>query len=279
MAAGADPERQVLLREGRPGDDAPARDPAGLRRELGGERRGKARWRRGEVDLVPPQRPERVGRVVRRQGEDEPVEVGRVRPPVAGVPDQDEPPAGLEPADEEGAVADRPAGLRIVDPVTPDRRDVLAGQRVARQDEVEEAPPVGERLPQLDHERLRTELAEAADLRVELAGALLRGRLPGGERAVGELEVGRADLHAVVPARLRPDVVGERERLFADRHPRDEVRPEDEIRTDLEGALEHLREHRIEMRDVARAERVQAGERRARGHDGSAALRRRSAGD
>jgi hypothetical protein len=217
MTAAPDAEREVLVGEIGPRDDAPAREPTHVR----GTPDEQGSDELGDVDLVPTQRPERIGRVENVEAVDETAEIGGA-PPVVWVPDEGQLTAAVEPADEEGAVADRPAGVRIVDSVAPHLRDVLAGERVVGQDRVEELPPATDRLPKHDPKRLRVECLEAPDLPVELSGA---GIAVSGVRPVGEAKVCGADGHAVVPPCLRADVIGERERIPADRCPRDEVRP------------------------------------------------------
>ncbi len=69
---------------------------------------------------------------------------------------------------------------------------------------------------------------------------------------MGELEVGGADRHPVAPARFRPDVVRQPERLPRDVHRGDEVRPHDEVGTGLERAFENLGNRRVEAQAAAR---------------------------
>ena len=76
-----------------------------------------------------------------RESDDEPLDVGWVRPPVAGVAAEDELPAALEPLDEERATSDGSTRPRIVDPVAPDPREVRTAERVRREDVPEEVVP------------------------------------------------------------------------------------------------------------------------------------------
>ncbi len=75
---------------------------------------------------------------------------------------------------------------------------------------------------------------------------------------MGELEVGRTDLHPIAPARFRPDVVRQPERLRRDVHCGDEVRPDDEVWAGLERALENLGNRRVEAQPAAR-QGIEAG--------------------
>src|SRR5215211_369364 len=130
MTTRPEAEHEVLILVRGPGRDPPSGKPLHLC-GVSRERRVEA----GDVDLVPAQRPERIGigRVEHVEAPDDAVEVSGVPPPVVWVSDEDHLTAALEPAGEEGAVTDQPAGLRILDAVTPYLRDVLAGQRVPGQ--------------------------------------------------------------------------------------------------------------------------------------------------
>ena len=77
----------------------------------------------GDVELAAPQLLAGIGRRP-RESDDEPLDVGWVRPPVAGVTAEDELPAALESLDEERAAPDGSTRPRIVDPVAPDLREV-----------------------------------------------------------------------------------------------------------------------------------------------------------
>ena len=135
-----------------------------------------------------------------------------MRTPVARVANEGQLLSALPALDEEGAASDRPARLRIVDRVRPDRLQVLAEERMPRQDLAEqEASPVCEARAEDDSDRLRVEGADAADLRqvgVSGVGTVLA------DRAMGEDEVLRADLHAVAPVGFGADVVRQREGGF-----------------------------------------------------------------
>ena len=76
------------------------------------------RWwnARGDVELAAPQLIAGIGRRP-RESEHEPLDVGRVRSPVARVASEDELPAALEALDEEWATPDRSTRPRIVDPL------------------------------------------------------------------------------------------------------------------------------------------------------------------
>src|SRR5215211_3942134 len=128
MTTRPEAEHEVLILVRGPGRDPPSGKPLHLC-GVSRERRVEA----GDVDLVPAQRPERIGLVENVEAVDDAVEGGGVPPPVVWVPDEGQLTAALEPAGEEGAVTDQPAGLRILDAVTPYLRDVLAGQRVPGQ--------------------------------------------------------------------------------------------------------------------------------------------------
>ena len=229
MATGADADLEVV-----PAGRALVReDPqSGLLLELGDETRREVR---GDVQLTPSERfAER--RALNLEANDEPVKVGRVGAPVAGVPAERDLLAALPALDEEGPAPDRRTRLRILDPVRPDAGQIDARERMARQDVPEQFPPAGETGAQDDLDRLRVESSNAANLRlVNILGARPEDRL------VGEDEVRSGDRHPVAPAGLRANVVRQRERRPGrERDARDESRPPREIRTDVERRLEHL---------------------------------------
>ncbi len=269
MAPGTHPKHEVLHHGARPRGDPPARDLHDLTSELLTD--GRSADGESEVELAAAERPERIARV-EIEAEDEAVEVRRVRAPVARVPDERELLATLESPDEEGAAPDRCTGLRVVDPVDPHLRQVLSNEGVAREHDRIQVLPVGKRVAQLDLERLRAEDARSPDLAVELSHVECRG-LEGDVLLVGEAEVGCRDRDSVRPARVRPDVIRERERLPVDRNARDEVRPRDEIGTDLERPLENLGQSRVVVTEVA-SEGIEAGHLRTGGDNGPAAFRR-----
>ena len=64
-----------------------------------------------------------------------------MRPPVVGISPENELLPALPVVDEEGAAPDRPTGLRVVHPVDPDLREVLATECMRRKDEREQAAP------------------------------------------------------------------------------------------------------------------------------------------
>ena len=177
-------------------------------------------------------------------------------PPVTRVPDECELLALLEPAGQERAAADRRAGVRVVDPVEPHLRQVVSREDMLRQDDRVQLAPASERPAELDAERLRAEHPRASDVAVEHT-LVERGLGEGAVLLVGELEVGGRDRAAVAPASLRPDAVGDRERLLRDGEPADEVRPLHEVRPGLEGALENLAQKGIDVEDRT-GERIEA---------------------
>src|SRR5215211_281955 len=137
------------------------------------------------------------------------------------------PPAG----EDERATRDRSPALRIVDPVSPDRLEVLSGERMPGEDGAEEVPPTAPglaedepHLPAIKDPRLRDQLP--------LGKALFLGERPVQlpERPPGEPEVAGRDRPAVTPARVFLDRVGEREGPepdlgVADDEIRDEIAP------------------------------------------------------
>ena len=129
MTARAHPESKVLRRRRRPRRHAPARKPSNLTCDLRAHEVAAEGQR--DIDLVPPEWVEGIERVL-AEAMDEAVEVRRVWPPVAGVPDEREALAALEGLDEEGAARDRPARPRAVDPVTPDLGYIQSRERVPR---------------------------------------------------------------------------------------------------------------------------------------------------
>src|SRR5215213_11269639 len=152
------------------------------------------------------------------------------------------PPAG----EDERATRDRSPALRIVDPVSPDRLEVLSGERMPGKDVEEElsptAPGLAEdepHLPAIEDPRLRDQLALGEAL-------ILRKRsvqLP--ERPPGEPEVAGRDRSAVAPARVLLDRVGEREGPrrdlgVADDEVRDEIAPSAQRVRAVEDAVDHL---------------------------------------
>ena len=173
-----------------------------------------------------------------RESDDEPLDVGWVRPPVAGVAAEDELPAALEPLDEERAASDGSTRPRIVDPVAPDLREVRTAERVRRQDVPEESPPGREPRPQNHSHGLAINGTGTADGGVEFTQ--LRGTVTA-YRPQREDEVLRRDRDSVAPARLRTDVVGQREwSPPREVDPRDEAFLEREVGTDLERRLQNL---------------------------------------
>ena len=83
-----------------------------------------------------------------------------------------------------------------------------------REDDGVQLSPPGHRLGELDTERLRIHDLRPADLLVHGLEVAV-GRRVGRERLVREAKVGRGDRHAVAPARLGPNVVGEDKRPLA----------------------------------------------------------------
>jgi hypothetical protein len=79
------------------------------------------------------------------EAENESVEIGRVRSPIAGVPDERESLPAFPPFDEEGTARDWLACLRVVDPVPPEvsTPEVVAAKRVPGKDDPEQALPAG----------------------------------------------------------------------------------------------------------------------------------------
>ena len=170
VAARAYPKREVLHHRRGPGDDAPPRKLPGFAGNLRAQ--GATAQSQSYVELVPFHRREWVAWVLRCETGDEAVEVRGVRPPVPRVPDEREPLSSLPALDEERAAADPTAGLRVVDPVAPDLRDVESRERVARQHHVVQlASPVRIRLSKRDLERLRVEHADRLHLVVIPSGS------------------------------------------------------------------------------------------------------------
>ncbi len=192
----------------------------------------------GDIELAAPQLLAGIGGR-QRESDDEPLDVGRVRPPVAGVAAEDElPPAALEPLDEERATSDRSTRPRIVDPVAPDLREVRTAERVRRQDVPEESPPGREPRPQNHSHGLAIDGTRTADGGVEVTE--LRGTVTA-YRLEREDEVLGSDRDAVAPVRRRMDVVGQREwSPPREVDPRDEAFLEREVGTDLERRLQNL---------------------------------------
>ena len=173
-----------------------------------------------------------------RESDDEPVDVGWVRPPVAGVAAEDELPAALEPLDEERATSDRSTRSRIVDPVAPDLREVRTAERVRREDVPEEVVPARGPRPKNHSQGLAIDGTRTADGGVELTDFRNTVTAYGLER---EDEVLRGDRDSVAPARRRMDVVGQRERSPPrEVDPRDEAFLVREVGTNLERPLQNL---------------------------------------
>ena len=192
------------------------------------------RWwnARGDVELAAPQLIDGIGSRL-RESDDEPLDVGWVRSPVAGVAPEDELPAALEPLDEERATSDGSTRPRIVDPVAPDLREVRTAERVRREDVPEEVGPARGPRPKNHSQGLAIDGARTPDGGVEVTefrGAVTAYRLQ------REDEVLRRDRDSVAPARLRADVVGQREwSPPREVDPRDEAFLVREVGTDLEG--------------------------------------------
>ena len=171
------------------------------------------RWwnARGDVELAAPQLFAGIGRRL-RESDDEPLDVGWVRPPVAGVAAEDELPAALESLDEERAAPDGSTRPRIVDPVAPDLREVRTAERVRREDVPEEVVPVRGPRPKNHSHGLAIDGARTSDGGVEVTD--FRNTVTA-YRPQREDEVLRRDRDSVAPARRRMDVVGQRERSAA----------------------------------------------------------------
>ncbi len=212
------------------------RDHAHPRQPTNG--RDKRWWTdHGDIELAARQRIAGI-RSLHRESEDEPLDVGWVRSPVAGVAPEDELLAALVPLDEERATPDGSTRPRIVDSVAPDLREVRTAERVRRQDVPEESPPGREPRPQNHSHGLAIHGTRTADGGVEFTE--LRGTVTA-YRPQREDEVLGRDRDSVAPARRRMDVVGQREwSPPREVDPRDEAFLEREVGTDLERRLQNL---------------------------------------
>ena len=147
MATRAPAQGEVLDRAERDHSDAEARKPPELGEDL---RVTCERY----VDVALPERREHVLR--RRnsartaEAEDDPVEVGGMRPPVARVPDERHLPPTLVVLKEERTTPDRRTGPGIFDPVPPYLFQVATSERVRGQDAGEQCPPSGRPFPHDD---------------------------------------------------------------------------------------------------------------------------------
>ena len=232
-----------------------------------------------DVELAAPQLLSGVG-YRHRESDDEPLDVGWVRSPVAGVAAEDELPAALKPLDQERATSDGSTRPRIVDPVAPDPREVRTAERVRRQDVAEEVAPSRGPWPENDSQGLAIDGARTPDGGVEVTE--LRGSVTA-YRLEREDEVLRRDRDAVAPARLRADVIGQCERLprrVVD--PRDEAFLVREVGTDVEGLLQNLlAPDHLPPLIAAHGQNVQTGRLGGHANDERAAalrrLRRRAA--
>ena len=214
----------------------------------------------GDVELAAPQLLAGIGSRL-RESDDEPLDVGRVRPPVAGVAAEDELPAALEPLDEERATSDRSTRSRIVDPVAPDLREVRTAERVRREDVPEEVVPARGPRPKNHSQGLAIDGTRTPDGGVEVTDFRNTVTAYGPER---EDEVLRRDRDSVAPPRRRMDVVGQREwSPPREVDPRDEAFLVREVGTNLERPLQNL-VNPEEQPSVA-APRVGRSDRQARG--------------
>src|SRR6476620_6533592 len=140
------------------GRDADSGLPANSRHEIG-------RHTLGDVEGTAS---ECLGRVRSRCGEDDDdaVEVRRVRPPVPGIPAENELTSAVPALDEKRTAPDRLPGLRVVDAVGPDFAEICSSERVFRQNAAEQIAP--DRRPRLedDFERLRVDDVKTAYDRV-----------------------------------------------------------------------------------------------------------------
>ena len=153
----------------------------------------------GDVELAAPQLLAGIGSRL-RESDDEPLDVGRVRSPVAGVAAEDELAAALEPLDEERATSDGSTRPRIVDPVAPDLREIRTAKRVRWEDVPEEVVPARGPRPKNDSQGLAIHGTRTSDGGVEVTE--LRGSVTA-YRLEREDEVLRRDRDSVAPARLR----------------------------------------------------------------------------
>ena len=191
----------------------------------------------GDVELAAPQLVAGIGSR-RRESDDEPLDVGWVRSPVAGVAPKDELPAALEPLDEERATSDGSTRPRIIDPVAPDLREVRTAERVRRQDVPEEVAPARGPRPENHSQGLAIDGARTPDGGVEVT-ELRRGVTA--YRPEREDEVLRRDRDSVAPARLGMDVIGQCEwSPPREVDPRDEAFLVREVGTDVERLLQNL---------------------------------------
>ena len=156
--------------------------------------------------------------------------------PSSGGAAQDELAAMLEAVDEERAASDWLSRLRIVDPVPPDLRQILAGERVSRKDPAEEEPPSALRSQQNDVDGLRIgarTLRTHWRWRSSPSGRSLR------IGSIGEHEVPRHDRYAVAPARLGANAVAKREGRLPYDLPAGKVRSEVAGGVSLKAPMEH----------------------------------------
>ena len=93
----------------------------------------------------------------REKAEDEAVEVGLVRTPVARIADERELAAAVDRDEEERAAADRVSRLRVIDPVLPDGPWILACEGMPWQNHSEEVAPARVAGAEVDPNRLRVE--------------------------------------------------------------------------------------------------------------------------
>jgi hypothetical protein len=156
--------------------------------------------------------PEPVDRVLALEPEvdDDPVEIRPVGPPVARIAHERQLATSLPGLEQEGTAPDRPACLRVVDPVAPDLRQVFAAEHMRGEDVREQPSPAGKAGAEDDLDRLRIDSADTTDVSVVLL-ELPQPCTPGHPSPVREDEVPGRDRHIVAPARRAPDVVGERE--------------------------------------------------------------------
>ncbi len=154
---------------------------------------------RGDVELAAPQLIAGIGSRL-RESDDEPLDIGWVRSPVAGVAAKDELPAAFEPLDEERAASDGATRPRIGDPVAPDPREIRTAKRVRRQDVSEEVVPARGPRPENHSQGLAIDGTRTADGGVEVTD--FRSTVTA-YRPKREDEVLRRDRDSVAPARRR----------------------------------------------------------------------------
>lgn len=201
MASRPEPEVEMLECSRRCHGDADSALLSNSRKEVG--------WHTcGDVELSRSKLVDRI-----RGRWDEPhhdaVEIRRVRPPVPGIPAQDELSTAVPAFDEEGAAPDRLSRPRVVDAGAPHFPEIRSAERMLGKNVPEQLPPAGRPRLQDDTERLGIDGMDAANDAVKRSQVWPSVR---SYRVQREQEVACRYRLAVAPRRVGTDAIRQRER-------------------------------------------------------------------